>query len=278
MTIKKIISCELFPPKNPRGMHNMQTAVGQLQTRQPAYFSCTYGAGGSTRDNTFATVDWLTSKGYTVAPHLTCIGNTTTETLNILKRYQQQGIQRIVALRGDRPTGTTATACELTHAAELVHLIRENFADQFHIEVAAYPEMHPESDHLAEDLEHFQRKIDAGADGAITQYFYTAEAYSHFIEACAKRRIEVPIIPGIMPIVNYANLCRFSKRCGAEIPRWLRKQLDSYGEDQDSIQAFGVEVVSKLCNQLFKAGAPGLHFYTLNQAKPTLAIWDRLEL
>lgn len=278
MNTAKIISCELFPPKTASGMQKMQTAVGELQTRQPAYFSCTYGAGGSDRDKTFATVDWLCAEGLNVAPHLTCIGNNQADTLDILRRYQQQGIQRIVALRGDRPAGSAPAEHELIHANELVRLIRQEFADQFHIEVAAYPEMHPEADNLKVDLDHFQRKVEAGADGAITQYFYTVEAYSHFIEACAKRRIQVPIIPGIMPIINYANLCRFSARCGAEIPRWLGKQLDSYGDDQASIQAFGADVVSRICTQLLAAGAPGLHFYTLNQAQPTLAIWDRLSL
>ena len=273
----KIISCELFPPKTAVGMQKMQAAVHQLQQRQPAYFSCTYGAGGSTRDNTFATVDWLCTENIRIAPHLTCIGNHPDDILSILRRYQQQGIRRIVALRGDRPTATQPVTGELTHAEQLVRLIREHFANQFQIEVAAYPEMHPEAPHLVQDITHFQHKVAAGADGAITQYFYTAEAYSHFVETCAKRGITIPIVPGIMPIHNYAKLYQFSTNCGAEIPRWLSKQIDSYGDDQASIQAFGADVVAALCTKLLQAGAPGLHFYTLNQAEPTLKVWDRLD-
>ncbi len=276
MTRQTIISCELFPPKNASGMQKMQSAVAQLQTRHPAYFSCTYGAGGSTRDNTFTTVDWLLSQSIEVAPHLTCIANNQADTLHILRRYQAQGIRRIVALRGDRPAGSLSAAQELVHADELVSLIRTHFGDHFAIEVAAYPEMHPESAHLAEDLDHFQHKVAAGADGAITQYFYSVAAYTHFLEACAKRRITVPVVPGIMPIVNYAGLRRFSERCGAELPRWLCRQLDSYGDDQASIRAFGADFVAQFCHRLLAEGAPGLHFYTLNQAEPTLAVWDRL--
>jgi methylenetetrahydrofolate reductase (NADPH) len=257
-------------------MQKMQAAVAELRTRHPAYFSCTYGAGGSTRDNTFTTVNWLLSQSIEVAPHLTCIANNQTDTLRILRRYQEQGIRRIVALRGDRPADSLPESHELTHAHELVSLIRTHFADHFHIEVAAYPEMHPESPHLVADLNHFQHKVEAGADGAITQYFYSVAAYNHFLEACAKRRINVPIVPGIMPIVNYASLQRFSARCGAELPRWLCRQLDSYGDDQASIRAFGADFVAQFCTRLLAEGAPGLHFYTLNQAEPTLAIWDRL--
>ena len=276
MTRQPIISCELFPPKNASGMQRMQSTVAQLQTRQPAYFSCTYGAGGSTRENTFMAVDWLLTQSLEVAPHLTCIANNQEDTLHILRRYQAQGIRRIVALRGDRPVDSQPFVQELIHADELVGLIRAHFADHFYIEVAAYPEMHPESAHLAEDLDHFQRKVEAGADGAITQYFYSIAAYANLLEACAKRQISVPIIPGIMPIVNYASLQRFSARCGAELPRWLRCQLDSYGDDQASIRAFGADFVAQFCAQLLAEGAPGLHFYTLNQAEPTLAIWERL--
>ncbi|MEL6722042.1 MAG: methylenetetrahydrofolate reductase [NAD(P)H] [Pseudomonadota bacterium] len=276
MTQQITISCELFPPKNASGMQKMQSAITALQSRRPAYFSCTYGAGGSTRDNTFTTVDWLLNQSLEVAPHLTCIANTQEDTLRILRRYQAQGIRRIVALRGDRPADSLPVARELVYADELVSLIRAHFADHFYIEVAAYPEMHPESAHLAEDLDHFQRKVEAGADGAITQYFYSVAAYTNFLEACAKRCITVPIVPGIMPIVNYASLQRFSERCGAELPRWLCRQLDSYGDDQASIQAFGADFVAQFCTQLLAAGAPGLHFYTLNQAAPTLAVWDRL--
>ena len=256
----------------------MKKTVLALNAKQPTFFSCTYGAGGSTQNNTFATVDWLCSQGIETAPHLTCIGNTLEETINILQRYQQQGIKRMVALRGDRPSGTGIAGGDLAYANELVSLVRKNFNDHFHIEVAAYPETHPQATNFTTDLANFKRKADAGANSAITQYFYNVDAYAHFIEQCAQRQISVPIVPGIMPITNYHNLIRFSDACGAEIPRWIRQQLATYADDIDSIRAFGMDVVSQLCEKLLAAGAPGLHFYTMNQSEATLQIWDNLGL
>ncbi len=278
MNTDKTFSFELFPPKTEKGMTNLQETVRRLNERHPAFFSCTYGAGGSTRDRTFATVDWLVSQGIDTAPHLTCIGLSVDEALEILDRYRDQGIRRIVALRGDPPSGTGLAGGELTHASELVALIREHHGEHFHIEVAAYPEMHPQAPNFFTDLDHFKAKVEAGAHSAITQYFYNADAYTHFIDQCIARHIDTPIVPGIMPITNYGNLARFSDACGAEIPRWIRKRLEAYADDVDSIRAFGLDVVSELCGKLLEVGAPGLHFYTMNQAGPTLAIWDRLGL
>lgn len=276
MNTDKTFSFELFPPRTEKGFENMRRTVLTLNERQPAFFSCTYGAGGSTRDNTFATVDWLRSQDINTAPHLTCIGNTIDETVSILERYKSQGIHRVVALRGDRPSGTGVGGGDLAHANELVTLIRERFGRHFHIEVAAYPEMHPQAPNFLVDLDNFRAKVNAGADSAITQYFYNVDAYTHFVEQCQQRGIDLPVVPGIMPITNYSNLARFSDACGAEIPRWIRKRLEAYGDDSASIRAFGADVVTGLCERLLKAGAPGLHFYTMNQAAPTLEIWDRL--
>ena len=274
----KAYSFELFPPKTEKGMANLQATVTELQTRNPAFFSCTYGAGGSTQNNTFATVDWLREQSIDTAPHLTCIGNSVAETLEILQRYVDQGINRVVALRGDRPSGTGLIDSELTHANDLVSLIREHFNDHFHIEVAAYPEMHPQAANFAADLSNFKRKVDAGASSAITQYFYNVDAYKRFVDETSAMGIEIPIVPGIMPITNYSNLKRFSDACGAEIPRWIAKRLESYLDDVESIRAFGEEVVTQLCAELLEQGAPGLHFYTMNQTAPTLALWDNLGL
>jgi methylenetetrahydrofolate reductase (NADPH) len=275
----KTYSFELFPPKTEQGIANMREAVRLLNARQPEYFSVTYGAGGSTQDKTFATVDWITEQGIEVAPHLSCMGSSRDQIVAILERYASQGIRRVVALRGDLPSGSGAGSMgELNYANELVALIRERFPDRFRIEVAAYPEMHPQAPNFERDLDNFQRKVEAGADAAITQYFYNADAYASFTEACAKRNIDIPIVPGIMPITNFSSLVRFSDACGAEIPRWLRKRLEGYGDDIESIRRLGTEAVSKLCGQLLDMGAPGLHFYTMNQAAPTLAIWDKLGL
>ena len=276
MNTQKTFSFELFPPKTEKGFENLRNNVLKLNERKPAFFSCTYGAGGSTRDNTFATVDWLRSQKIETAPHLTCIGNSIAETVAILERYRDQGIRRIVALRGDRPSGTGVGGGDLSHASELVKLIRERFGDHFHIEVAAYPEMHPQAPNFMLDLDNFRTKAEAGASSAITQYFYNVDAYAHFIEQCQKRGVDIPVVPGIMPITNYSNLARFSDACGAEIPRWIRKRLEAYGDDSTSIRAFGADVVTGLCEKLLAAGAPGLHFYTMNQSTPTLEIWDRL--
>ena len=276
MNSDKTFSFELFPPKTEQGFEKLKAAVRALNARRPAFFSCTYGAGGSTRDNTFATVDWLRGQGIDTAPHLTCIGNSIDETLGILERYKAQGIHRIVALRGDRPSGTGIGGGDLSYASELVALIRGHFGDHFHIEVAAYPEMHPQAPNFLADLDNFRIKVEAGADSAITQYFYNVDAYVHFVEQCRQRGVDIPIVPGIMPITNYSSLARFSDACGAEIPRWIRKRLEAYGDDSASIRAFGADVVTALCEKLLAAGAPGLHFYTMNQAAPTLEIWDRL--
>ncbi|MCG6966305.1 MAG: methylenetetrahydrofolate reductase [NAD(P)H] [Chromatiaceae bacterium] len=278
-TKDRIFSFELFPPKTEKGIANLREAVTTLNSRNPAFFSVTYGAGGSTQTNTFATVDWIKDQGIDVAPHLSCVGSTRDELLDILRRYASQGIDQIVALRGDLPSGAGRGAIgDLNHANELVALIRTHFDRAFRIEVAAYPEMHPQAPSFSRDLDNFRLKVEAGADSAITQYFYNADAYAAFVDACAKRGIDIPIVPGIMPITNFSNLVRFSDACGAEIPRWLRKRLEGYGDDTDAIRKLGTEVVTRLCRQLLDMGAPGLHFYTMNQAEPTLAVWDNLGL
>jgi methylenetetrahydrofolate reductase (NADPH) len=272
-------SFELFPPKTEAGMDKLKAAVTELNAVEPAYFSVTYGAGGSTQARTYATVDWLRDQGIDTAPHLSCIGSDRNEILDILNRYKNQGIHRVVALRGDLPSGAgLGSLSELRHANELVALIRADLGDAFHIEVAAYPEMHPQAANIDIDLKNFKRKVDAGANGAITQYFYNADAYFDFVERCEKTGISIPITPGIMPITNYSSLARFSETCGAEIPRWIRKRLEAYGDDIASIRAFGEDVVTGMCERLLAGGAPGLHFYTMNQAGPTLAIWRRLGL
>jgi len=275
---EKTYSFELFPPKTDKGMDKLKATVTELNRLDPAYFSVTYGAGGSTQERTFATVDWLRAQGIDTAPHLSCIGADRQEIIEILNRYKGQGIHRVVALRGDLPSGAGfGSLSELRYANELVALIREQFADEFHIEVAAYPEVHPQAANADVDLVNFKRKVDAGANGAITQYFYNADGYFDFVERCLKAGIDIPITPGIMPITNYTQLARFSDGCGAEIPRWIRKRLEAYADDIDSIRAFGTEVVSKMCERLLANDAPGLHFYTMNQSAPTLAIWQCLK-
>ena len=212
------------------------------------------------------------------APHLTCIGNSIEGTLNILERYKNQGVKRIVALRGDRPSGSGISNGDLNHANELVSLIKQEFGDYFHIEVAAYPEMHPQASNFSEDIKNFKRKIDAGANSAITQYFYSKDAYSRFVDQCSNSNIDIPIVPGVMPITNFSSLRRFSANCGAEIPRWICKRLEGFGDDLKSIREFGEEVVTDLCQHLLSDGAPGLHFYTMNRSEPTLALWNNLNL
>ncbi len=272
-------SFELFPPKTEKGMKKLKTTVSRLQALGPEYFSVTYGAGGSTRERTFATVDWLRSQGVETAPHLSCIGAGRDEILDILQRYRNEGIHRIVALRGDLPSGAGLGALgDFNYANELVAFIQSEFPGEFQIEVAAYPEFHPQAPSAWQDLDNFRRKVEAGASGAITQYFYNPDAYWRFLDDCGRRGITIPIVPGIMPITNYASLARFSDACGAEIPRWLRKRLEAYGEDQQAVFDFGVEVVCELCRNLLEGGAPGLHFYTLNQSAATLAICERLGL
>ena len=271
------ISFELFPPKTEKGMEKLKTVVGELNHLNPEYFSVTYGAGGSTQERTFATVDWLREQGIDTAPHLSCIGTDKEEILEILTRYREQGIHRIVALRGDLPSGSGLGGLgELNYANELVALIRQSFGEDFHIEVAAYPEFHPQAENALADLDNFRRKVESGAHGAITQYFYSADAYWRFLDDCKQRGIDIPIVPGIMPITNYSSLARFSDACGAEIPRWIRKRLEAYGDDLSGIQAFGAEVVTALCRQLLEGGAPGLHFYTMNQSGSVLEICSGL--
>jgi methylenetetrahydrofolate reductase (NADPH) len=272
-------SFELFPPKTPEGMDKLKGQVERLNAVGPSYFSCTYGAAGSTRERTFETVAWLCGQGIATAPHLACIGSTRSEVAQILDHYRAQGIRRIVALRGDLPSGMGMGANgDFRYANELVEYIRAGYGDQFHIEVAAYPEFHPQAPSAAKDLENFRRKVEAGANAAITQYFYNADAYFAFVDACRRTGLDLPVVPGIMPITNFTQLARFSDGCGAEIPRWLRRRLEGMGDDIEEIRAFGHLVVLDLCRRLLSGGAPGLHFYTMNQAAPTLRLWQDLAL
>ena len=269
------ISFEFFPPKTPAGQEKLLGVRDQLAATQPEFFSVTYGAGGSTQDGTLQTVLALRESGIDAAPHLSCIGATRAELRQLLQSYKDQGIKRLVALRGDLPSGM-GMGGELRYANELVSFIRETFGQDFIIEVAAYPESHPQAANFEMDLNNFVRKCQAGADSAITQYFFNADAYFYFVERVRAAGVETPILPGIMPITNYTKLARFSDACGAEIPRYIRKQLEVYGDDTDSIQQFGEEVISRLCQQLIDGGAPGIHFYTLNQATPCLNILKNL--
>jgi methylenetetrahydrofolate reductase (NADH) len=270
-------SCEFFPPKSDKGMANLGIAQRKLdEAVQPAFYSVTFGAGGSTRDRTLDTVDHLRSTGTNhVAPHISCIGSSKQQLRELLVQYTERGIDRLVTLRGDIPEGGGSDN-DFQHANELVEFIRTETGDHFHIEVAAYPEYHPESESPESDFDNFARKIRAGANSAITQYFYNIDAYSRFMDKCESAGLNIAVVPGIMPITNYVSLARFSDRCGAEIPRWIRKQLESYGDDTDSLRAFGTDVVTDLCTRLLHNGAPGLHFYTLNQAEATLDIWRGL--
>ncbi len=272
-------SFELFPPKTENGFANMQQTVKRLQALRPAYFSVTYGAGGSTQQRTFDTVDWLCNEGIVTAPHLSCIGSSREEIIEILARYRDQGIERLVALRGDLPSGAGLSGLgDLSYANQLVKLVRDNFGDHFHIEVAAYPEFHPQAASAKKDLAYFKQKVEAGANAAITQYFYNPDAYFRFVDDCRAMGIDIPIVPGVMPITNFTQLARFSDACGAEIPRWLRKRLEGFGDDLDAIRAYGIETVSRLCQRLLEGGAPGFHIYTMNQAGPSQAIWKNLGL
>ena len=271
------ISFEFFPPQTDEGVEKLASTRTQLAALHPEFFSVTFGAGGSTRDRTLETVIQIKAEGFQAAPHLSCVGSTRENIRTILKTYRDAGIRRIVALRGDLPSGM-ATAGEFQYANELVQFIRSETGEQFHLEVAAYPEFHPQAKSARDDILNFKRKIDAGADSAITQYFYNADSYFHFVDECRKLGVTAPIVPGIMPIVRYSQLARFSDACGAEIPRWMRKTLEGFGDDNESVQAFGLDVVTRLCEKLLAGGAPGLHFYTLNQAKPCMAICERLGL
>ncbi|MGB5831818.1 MAG: methylenetetrahydrofolate reductase [NAD(P)H] [Thiohalocapsa sp.] len=278
-TDQPTFSLELFPPKTAAGIEKLKQTVRQLNSVGPVYFSCTYGAGGSTRERTFETVAWLRGQGIETAPHLACIGSEKDEIREIVHFYIEQGVSRVVALRGDLPSGMgRAGLGTFRYANELVGFLREEFGNHFHIEVAAYPEVHPQAPSAEADLASFKRKVEAGADAAISQYFYNADAYFQFVDQCRKIGIEIPIVPGIMPITNYTQLARFSDACGAEIPRWIRKRLETFGDDRDSIRAFGHDVVLDLCRRLLEGGAPGLHFYTMNQSAPSLKLWRELDL
>jgi len=270
-------SFEFFPPKTAQGRDKLRRTWQELGRLGPRFFSVTYGAGGSTRAGTLETALEIQAAGYTVAPHLSCIGATRAEIAAQLERYRAAGIRRLVALRGDPPSGTYA-AGEFRYASDLVAFVRETTGDWFTIEVACYPEFHPQTRSAADEIRHFKRKVDAGADGAITQYFYNADAYFRFVDECRAAGIAVPIVPGIMPIGNFAQLARFSEACGAEIPRWLRFRLESLRDDAAGIRVIGLDVVTALCERLLGAGAPGLHFYTLNEAALAAEIWRRLGL
>ena len=275
---KKIVptfSFELFPPQTAKGIERLRQIRQQLAQLGPKYFSVTFGAGGSTRERTMETVLEMQVEGHVVAPHISCIGSTRENISAILEKYQDAGIRQVVALRGDLPSGM-AQAGEFRYASELVAFIRQEFGQAFHIEVAAYPEYHPQAQSARTDFNNFVRKVEAGADAAITQYFYNADAYFHFVDLCETAGLEIPIVPGVMPINKFSQLVRFSDTCGAEVPRWIRKKLESYGDDSASIHAFGLDVVTALCERLLSAGAPGLHFYTLNSAGLTSTIWQRL--
>lgn len=272
-----VISFEFFPPKTAEGMAKLHAAREQLAQLNPKFFSVTFGAGGSTRDRTLETVLEIKAHGIEAAPHLSCISSTRDEIRTILDQYRVNGIRRLVALRGDHPSGEVA-ASDFHYANELVEFIRKETGDWFQIEVAAYPEFHPEALSAKADLLSFKRKVEAGANAAITQYFYNADAYFQFMDECEALAINVPVVPGIMPIYNFAQLSRFSTVCGAEIPRWLRQRLQDFGDDLPSLRAFGMDVVTELCDRLLQGGAPGLHFYTLNQAGTITTICQRLGL
>ena len=274
-------SIELFPPKTPEGAQKLRATRAELAQLKPRYFSVTFGAGGSTQSGTRDTVLEIAGEGYEAAPHLSCIGRNRDELRAMLTEYQANGIRRVVALRGDLPSGygmLDAASGEFAYASQLIEFIRKETGDWFHIETAAYPEVHPQAKSAQDDLRHFAGKIQAGADSAITQYFYNPDAYFRFVEDAAKLGVTAPIVPGIMPIMNYTQLMRFSDMCGAEIPRWIRLKLAGFGDDAPSLKAFGLDVVTQLCEKLLAGGAPGLHFYTLNQAGATKEIWGRLGL
>ncbi len=277
MTNSNSFSFEFFPPQTPEGANKLAITCKQLAVLKPAFFSVTFGAGGSTRERTLEAVQQIKADGYEAAPHLSCVGSTRENIRAILHTYKNMGIKRIVALRGDLPSGM-ATSGEFHYANELVSFIRVETGEHFHIEVAAYPEFHPQAKSPRDDLLNFKRKVMAGADSAITQYFYNADGYFRFVDECRKLGVTLPIVPGIMPIMKFSQLARFSDLCGAEIPRSIRKILESYGDDNESVQAFGLDVVTQLCERLLAGGAPGLHFYTLNQSAPSVEIWKRLGL
>jgi len=275
--VSRTYSFEFYPPKTPEALNRLRGTVQQLGQLKPAFFSVTYGAGGTTREGTLATVLQIRDDGHAAAPHISCVAQTRDSVREVIGGYKAHGIRHIVALRGDLPSGL-AVGGEFRYASELVRFIREEFGDWFHVEVAAYPEYHPQARRAQDDLKAFKAKVDAGANAAITQYFYNADAYFHFVEQARAMGVTIPIVPGIMPINNFSQLARFSDACGAEIPRWMRLKLEGFGDDSASIKAFGLDVVTELCDRLISGGAPGLHFYTMNMAGPTSTIWHRLGL
>lgn len=275
----RTFSFEFFPPKTDEGREKLRVVRDRLGVLRPKYFSVTFGAGGSTQQGTLETVLEIQQAGYEAAPHISCIGTKKQVITQLLDAYKSSGIKHLVALRGDLPSGSgNVSGGDFNYANELVGFVRQHYGDQFYIEVAAYPEVHPQARNAFTDLDNFKRKIDAGANSALTQYFFNPDAYFRFVDECEKRGVNVPIVPGIMPITNYTQLARFSDMCGAEIPRWIRKRLEAFGDDKEAIRQFGEEVVTALCEQLLQAGAPGLHFYTLNQSAATLALWHNLGL
>jgi methylenetetrahydrofolate reductase (NADPH) len=271
------VSFEFFPPNTPVGVEKLKTVVQDLGALSPQYFSVTYGAGGSTREKTLGAVMDIAAAGFEAAPHLSCVGSTRENIAEILATYRAQNIHRVVALRGDLPSGT-ATAGEFRYASELVSFIRETQGADWHIEVAAYPEVHPQQRYAAKDMQHFADKMRAGADGAITQFFFNADAYFHFVDEARKLGVTQPIVPGIMPFHNYGRIAQFAQRDGIEIPRWVQMKMEGFMDDTASIRAFGLDVVAQLCRRLIEGGAPGLHFYTLNQSGLTLELCKRLGL
>ena len=269
-------SFEFFPPKTDVGREKLKSVRAELNALGPEFFSVTYGAGGSTRDNTKNIVLAMKQEGLSVAPHLSFGGDDEASMLELINSYKDAGIDRIVSLRGDLPSGMGAT--RLVYAKELVEFIRKHTGDHFHLEVAAYPEIHPDAKSYQADIDFLKAKLDAGANSAITQYFYNIDAWHFFMEHCQKAGIDKPIYPGIMPITNFSNLARFSRNCGAELPRWMTQKFESYEEGSEDAQQFGVEVVTRLCEQLLAAGAPGIHFYTMNGVEPVKSIWKNLKL
>jgi methylenetetrahydrofolate reductase (NADPH) len=269
------VSFEFFPPNTPVGVEKLKTVVQELGAMSPQYFSVTYGAGGSTRDKTLGAVMDIAAAGFNAAPHLSCVGSTRENIAEILATYRAQDIRRVVALRGDLPSGT-ATAGEFRYASELVSFIRETQGQDWHIEVAAYPEVHPQQRYAARDLQHFVDKMRAGADGAITQFFFNADAYFHFVDEARRLGVSQPIVPGIMPFHNYGRIAQFAQRDGIDIPRWVQMKMEGFMDDAASIRAFGLDVITRLCERLIDGGAPGIHFYTLNQSALTLELCKRL--
>jgi len=278
MSAGAVFSVEFSPPRNTEGVEKLRATRAELASVAPAFYSVTFGAGGSTREGTLSTALEMHAAGLHAVPHISCVASSRADVRELLDTYKAQGIRHLVALRGDAPSGMAGSGGDFRYAADLVAFIRAEHGDWFRIEVAAYPETHPQARSPAEDIHHFVAKAQAGADGAITQYFYNADAYLRFVDEAARLGATLPIVPGIMPITNFTQLARFSDNCGAEIPRWIRRRLESYGDDRAAIRAFGAEVVAALCERLLAQGAPGLHFYTMNAAAPTLELWRRAGL